>query len=130
MLQNSGTDEEDDLQLRIRRQSIPLVRRAAGGSDVVEGNLAGQLPREVELRRGQRRQARGSWKQTSEKISSRLIWKCVLDLSLQSTLSDKVPATAVGKSDAKVQAIQSAFTSKTPSKIPNACDVAILIAQY
>ena len=85
---NSRTNEEDDLQLRIRRQSIPLVRRAAGGSDVVEGNLAGQLPREVELRRGQRRQARGSWKQTSENISSRLIWKCVLDLSLQSTLSD------------------------------------------
>merc|ERR1719421_1100179 len=42
-------DEEDDLQLRIRRQSIPLVRGAAGGSDVVEGNLAGQLPREVEV---------------------------------------------------------------------------------
>merc|ERR1719321_1911214 len=41
------TDEEDDLQLRIRRQSIPLVRRAAGGSNVVKGDLAGQLPREM-----------------------------------------------------------------------------------
>ena len=46
---NSRTDEEDDLQLRIRRQSIPLVRRAAGGSNVVEGDLAGELPREMEL---------------------------------------------------------------------------------
>merc|ERR1712093_919596 len=36
------TDEEEDLQLRIRRQSIPLVRRAAGGSNVVKGDLAGQ----------------------------------------------------------------------------------------
>merc|ERR1719327_926910 len=41
------TDEEDDLQLRIRRESIPLVRRAAGGSNVVKGDLAGQLPREM-----------------------------------------------------------------------------------
>ena len=49
---NSRTDEEDDLQLRIRRESIPLVRRAAGGSNVVKGDLAGQLPREMGLRGG------------------------------------------------------------------------------
>ena len=49
---NSRTDEEDDLQLRIRRESIPLVRRAAGGSNVVKGDLAGQLPREMSLRGG------------------------------------------------------------------------------
>ena len=46
---HARTNEEDDLQLRIRRQSIPLVRRAAGGSNVVEGDLAGELPREMEL---------------------------------------------------------------------------------
>ena len=46
---NSGTDEEDDLQLRIRRQSIPLVRRATGGSNIIERDLAGELPREMEL---------------------------------------------------------------------------------
>merc|ERR1712100_898683 len=37
------TNEQDDLQLRIRRQSIPLVRRAASGSNVVEGDLAGEI---------------------------------------------------------------------------------------
>ena len=56
---NSRTDEEDDLQLRIRRESIPLVRRAAGGSNVVKGDLAGQLPREMGLRGAEARRSSG-----------------------------------------------------------------------
>ena len=82
---NSRTDEEDDLQLRIRRESIPLVRRAAGGSNVVKGDLAGQLPREMGLRGGASAAILGtsvreyrSW----EKLEG---WKRVLELSLHST---------------------------------------------
>ena len=82
---NSRTDEEDDLQLRIRRESIPLVRRAAGGSNVVKGDLAGQLPREMGLRGGA--QARGYWGRASEDTKAVKSWKRVLELALHSTCS-------------------------------------------
>ena len=84
---NSRTDEEDDLQLRIRRESIPLVRRAAGGSNVVKGDLAGQLPREMGLRGAQ---ARGYWGRASEDTKAGKSWKRVLELSLHSTTARAV----------------------------------------
>ena len=114
---NSRTDEEDDLQLRIRRESIPLVRRAAGGSNVVKGDLAGQLPREMGLRGGasaailatsvREYQSRGKLEACPRALATQHVrW-------VQWVTAKQVPT----------EAIQSALTSNTPPKIPDACDI-------
>ena len=111
---NSRTDEEDDLQLRIRRESIPLVRRAAGGSNVVKGDLAGQLPREMGLRGGASAGILGTsvrGYQSCEKLEA--CPRARATQYVQWVTAMQVPT----------EAIQSALTQNTPSKIPDACDV-------
>merc|ERR1712072_1331558 len=40
-------DENNDLELRVRGQRIPLVRRATSGSNLIVRNIARPMPREV-----------------------------------------------------------------------------------
>ena len=112
---NSRTDEEDDLQLRIRRERIPLVRRAAGGSNVVKGDLAGQLPREMGLRGGASAAILGT------SVREYQSWGKVGSVSSSSRYTAR--ADWVTAMQVPTEAIQSALTSNTPPKIPDACDV-------